>query len=73
MRKIVIFFMVLLGTCNVLAQSVFVQKGITFRYNGKKPRTPLGGVYVKTATSPNGVVSDENNGVFFLKLQKKFN
>ena len=69
MRKIVIFFMFLLGTCNVLAQSVFVQKGITFRYNGKKPRTPLGGVYVKTATSPNGVVSDENNGVFFLKLQ----
>ena len=69
MRKIVIFFMVLLGTCNMLAQSVFVQKGITFRYNGKNPRTPLGGVYVKTATSPNGVVSDENNGVFFLKLQ----
>ena len=69
MRKIVIFFMVLLGTCNVLAQSVFVQKGITFRYNGKNPRTPLGGVYVKTATSPNGVVSDENNGVFTLKLQ----
>ena len=61
--------MVLLGTCNMLAQSVFVQKGITFRYNGKKPRTPLGGVYVKTATSPNGVVSDENNGVFSLKLQ----
>ena len=61
--------MVLLGTCNMLAQSVFVQKGITFRYNGKNPRTPLGGVYVKTATSPNGVVSDENNGVFFLKLQ----
>ena len=69
MRKIVIFFMVLLGTCNVLAQSVFVQKGITFRYNGKNPRTPLGGVYVKTATSPHGVVSNENNGVFFLKLQ----
>ena len=69
MRKIVIFFMVLLGTCNMLAQSVFVQKGITFRYNGKNPRTPLGGVYVKTATSPNGVVSDENNGVFTLKLQ----
>lgn len=61
--------MALLGTCNMLAQSVFVQKGITFRYNGKNPRTPLGGVYVKTATSPNGVVSDENNGVFFLKLQ----
>ena len=69
MRKIVIFFMVLLGSCNVLAQSVLVQKGITYRYNGKNPRIPIGGVYVKTATSPNGVVSDEGNGTFALKLQ----
>lgn len=61
--------MVLLGSCNVLAQSVLVQRGITYRYNGKKPRIPIGGVYVKTATSPNGVVSDEGNGTFALKLQ----
>ena len=69
MRKIVIFFMVLLSSCNVLAQSVLVQRGITYRYNGKNPRIPIGGVYVKTATSPNGVVSDEGNGTFALKLQ----
>ena len=69
MRKIVVFFMVLLGSCNVLAQSVLVQRGITYRYNGKNPRIPIGGVYVKTATSPNGVVSDEGNGTFALKLQ----
>ena len=61
--------MVLLSSCNVLAQSVLVQRGITYRYNGKNPRIPIGGVYVKTATSPNGVVSDEGNGTFALKLQ----
>ena len=61
--------MVLLGSYNVLAQSVLVQRGITYRYNGKNPRIPIGGVYVKTATSPNGVVSDEGNGTFALKLQ----
>ena len=69
MRKIVVFFIVLLGSYNVLAQSVLIQRGITYRYNGKNPRIPMGGVYVKTATSPNGVVSDEGNGTFALKLQ----
>ena len=69
MRKIVVFFIVLLGSYNVFAQSVLVQRGITYRYNGKNPRIPIGGVYVKTATSPNGVVSDEGNGTFALKLQ----
>ena len=61
--------MVLLGSYNVFAQSVLVQRGITYRYNGKNPRIPIGGVYVKTATSPNGVVSDEGSGTFALKLQ----
>ena len=69
MRKIVVFFIVLLGSYNVFAQSVLVQRGITYRYNGKNPRIPIGGVYVKTATSPNGVVSDEGSGTFVLKLQ----
>ena len=68
MRKIILFFMVLLCTCNVLAQSVFVQKGIVYRYNGKNPRTPLGGVYVKTAASLKDAVSDEHDGTFVLKL-----
>ena len=44
------------------------QLGIAYRYNGKKQRTPIGGVYVKVATSPNGVVSDKKNGQFVLKL-----
>ena len=45
------------------------QEGVAYRYNGKKPRTTLGGVYVKTVSSPNGVVSDKNTGGFILKLQ----
>ena len=41
MRKTIILFMVLLGSCYVFAQSVFVQRGITYRYNGKNPRMPI--------------------------------
>ena len=44
------------------------QLGIAYKYNGKKQRTPIGGVYVKVATSRNGVVSDKKNGQFVLKL-----
>ena len=69
MRRITLYIIVMLSTCSALAQSLLEQKGVTYRYNGKNPRTPLGCVYVKTATSPNGVVSDEQNGIFVLKLQ----
>ena len=44
------------------------QLGIAYRHNGKKQRTPIGGVYVKVATSRNGAVSDKKNGQFVLKL-----
>lgn len=42
------------------------QKGVTYRYNGKNPRTPIGGVYIKPITAANGVVSDESSGTFTL-------
>ena len=45
------------------------QLGIAYRYNGKKQRSAIGGVYVKVATSPNGVVSEEPNGQFVLRLK----
>ena len=44
------------------------QKGVTYRYNGKNKRTPIGGVYIKAVTANNGVVSDEGNGTFILAL-----
>lgn len=65
-QKILLLLLAILNIGNVLAID---QIGIAYRYNGKKQRTPLGGVYVKVATSPNGVVSQEQNGQFVLKLK----
>lgn len=65
-KKILLLLLVILSIGNVLAID---QIGIAYRYNGKKQRTPLGGVYIKVATSPNGVVSQEQNGQFVLKLK----
>ena len=44
------------------------QQGVTYRYNGKNKRTPIGGVYIKPVTANNGVVSDEGKGTFTLVL-----
>ena len=65
MKRILWLLVATLCVTNALAID---QLGIAYRYNGKKQRTPIGGVYVKVATSPNGVVSDEQNGQFVLKL-----
>lgn len=64
-KKILFVLLAILSIGNALAID---QLGVTYRYNGKKQRTAIGGVYVKVATSPNGVVSDEQNGQFVLKL-----
>lgn len=45
------------------------QKGVTYRYNGSKKRTPIGGVYIKASTSDNGEVSDDATGSFELVLK----
>ena len=58
----------LIATLCVTNALAIDQLGIAYRYNGKKQRTPIGGVYVKVAASPNGVVSDKKNGQFVLKL-----
>ena len=65
MKRILLLLVATSYITNALAID---QLGIAYRYNGKKQRTPIGGVYVKVATSPNGVVSDEQNGQFVLKL-----
>lgn len=64
--RILIILLAILSIGDVLAVD---QVGIAYRYNGKKQRTPLGGVYIKVVTSPNGVVSQEENGQFVLKLK----
>ena len=65
MKRILWLLIAALCVTNALAID---QLGIAYRYNGKKQRTPIGGVYVKVATSRNGVVSDKKNGQFMLKL-----
>ena len=65
-KNILFIFLAILSLGNSWAID---QIGIAYRYNGKKQRTPLGGVYIKVATSPNGVVSQEQNGQFVLKLK----
>ena len=62
------FLWLLVATLCVTNALAIDQLGIAYRYNGKKQRTAIGGVYVKVATSPNGVVSNEPNGQFVLKL-----
>ena len=52
----------------VLSQNI-IQKGVTYRYNGKNPRTPIGGVYIKPISADNGVVSDDSDGSFSVALK----
>ena len=59
----------LLATLSIANALAIDQLGIAYRYNGKKQRSAIGGVYVKVATSPNGVVSEEPNGQFVLRLK----
>ena len=66
MKRILWLLVATLCVTNALAID---QLGFVYKYNGKKQRTPLGGVYIKVATSPNGVVSQEQNGQFVLKLK----
>ena len=65
MKRFLWLLVVTLYITNALAID---QLGIAYKYNGKKQRTPIGGVYVKVATSRNSVVSDKKNGQFVLKL-----
>ena len=70
MKHISIFLLLLmpfLMTMPLQAQTIN-QKGVTYRYNGKNKRTPIGGVYIKAITANNGEVSDEQTGAFTLAL-----
>ena len=61
--------LLLVATLSIGKALAIDQLGIAYRYNGKKQRSAIGGVYVKVATSPNGVVSEEPNGQFVLRLK----
>ena len=67
MKKAILFFTAIFLSITLHAQEV-TQAGATYRYNGKEQRTPIGRVYVKSAASPNGVLSDSIDGTFSITL-----
>jgi hypothetical protein len=54
-------------TVGLFAQTV-TQRGVSYQYNGKQKRTPLGGVTIRPVSSSNAVLSD-SAGTFTLQLQ----
>ena len=67
MKKAIFFFTAIFLSITLHAQEV-TQAGATYRYNGKEQRTPIGRVYVKSISSPNGVLSDSIDGTFSITL-----
>lgn len=68
MRRLSLATILLAQTLFTLGQGTIMQSGVTYRYNGKNQRTPLGKVYIKVAASANGVLSDSVSGRFSLQL-----
>ena len=60
MKRILYFALFMLVALCGQSQTIN-QQGVTYRYNGKNKRTPIGGVYIKPVTANNGVVSDGSN------------
>ena len=68
MRK-KLLLIVLMALCVPFAAQTVLQQGIAYRYNGKKPRTPLSNVAIECASATNTVLSD-STGAFTLSFNK---
>ena len=68
MKKVFFLFYILNIAMMGFAQTQ-TQKGISYRYNGKNPRTPLSKVTVECVTANNTVISD-STGSFTLTFNK---
>lgn len=66
MKRITFIMLATIFAVAMSAQSV-TQKGVVYKYNGKNPKTPLGGVYIKVGNAGNGVISNDD-GTFTLVL-----
>jgi tetratricopeptide (TPR) repeat protein len=65
MKKLTVFLCVCLCAVSVVAQT---QQGVTYRYNGKQKRTPLGQVSISYDGNKRTVLSDAKDGTFTLVL-----
>ena len=66
--KLFLLFLILFISTIGFAQ-VQTQKGVSYRYNGKNPRTPLPNVTIECITANNTVISD-STGSFTLTFNK---
>ena len=66
MKRIILFMLAAIYVFAMSAQSI-TQKGVAYKYNGKNPKTPLGGVYIKVGNVAHGVISNDD-GAFTLVL-----
>lgn len=66
MKRIILFMLAAIYVVAMSAQSI-TQKGVAYKYNGKNPRTPLGGVYIKVGNATDGVITNDD-GSFILVL-----
>ena len=64
MRRTTFFFILIIQVITMAGQKTVQQKGMTYKYNGKKARSPLGNVYLKFGTTANDVLSDSVTGEF---------
>ena len=63
----IVLMMLLMLPVPMLAQTM-TQRGVAYRYNGKKARTPLGNVTISYDANKRTVISGEQDGAFSLTL-----
>lgn len=67
-RHILLLISLLIAT--MCFGQVLTQKGVSYRYNGKNPRTPLPSVIIECDAATNTVISDSITGEFSITFQK---
>lgn len=67
-KHILLFTSLLLATMSF--GQIQIQKGVSYRYNGKNPRTPLPSVIIECDAATNTVISDSITGEFSISFQK---
>lgn len=68
MRKLLLFTVVCLLVAVDIQGQTTIQQGVTYRYNGKQQRTPLGNVTISYDANKRSTLSNEHDGSFTLLL-----
>ena len=69
MRKTVLLSVICLLASVAIQGQTIKQQGVTYRYNGKQQRTPLGNVTISYDANKRTALSNEQDGTFTLLLE----